>query len=120
MQEDDVQPDEPGKIKAFDQCPNCGSKAQFCKDLGDELKDKGLARESFLFRYEQRQGVVMDQERTVLMPIGIKIPGFSIDMDICSDCGTFYATQLVRLEARTEAAPPQPNRAQRRHPPSFN
>ena len=91
--------------KTFDSCPNCDSTLRFCEELGKELKDRGLARAEWNMRYDSRQGIVADQNRTILIPIGSHLPGFSIVTDVCMDCGTMYAVELRRLEGETRAAP---------------
>ena len=91
--------------KTFDHCPACGSDQQFCKELGEELRERSLARPEFIMRYDMRQGVVVDQNRAAPMPIGINLPGGSITTDICMDCGAVYAVDIQRIEGRTQAAP---------------
>ena len=91
--------------RTFDCCPNCGSDLRFLEQLELEVKERGLARPEWRARYEVRQGVIMDSDRTIMLPIGVKLPGYYITTDICMDCGTLYATELRRLEAQTKAMP---------------
>lgn len=91
--------------ETFDKCPCCGSDQRFLEQLAQELKDRGLAREDWHQHYDVRQGVVIDKNRTVMLPIGIKLPGYHITTDICMECGCLYATELRRLEGQTQTAP---------------
>lgn len=97
---------EPNFHIKFDQCPNCKSELRFLEELGKEMKDRGLARAEWNMRYDQRTGAVADDARSVLMPIGIKTPGYHTVTDICMDCGIVYAVELRRIEGTTSAAPP--------------
>lgn len=87
--------------KTFLICPSCSSPKRFLESLGQEMKDRGLARSEWRIVYELKQGVVADPDRAVLLPIGITIPGFYIATDICMECGTVYAIELTRLEGNT-------------------
>ena len=91
--------------RTFDTCPNCGSDLRFLEQLGIELKERGLAREELKVCYESKQGVVIDQAKSIMLPIGVKLPGYVITTDICMDCGTVYATGIRRIDAQTRAAP---------------
>lgn len=91
--------------KAFDKCPVCGSAERFLETLSQELKDRGLARQEWNMRYDARQGAVYDADRTIMIPIGASLPGYSIETDICMNCGTVYAVSLRRLEGKTAALP---------------
>jgi len=92
----------------FDQCPNCGSDQRFCEQLGQELKDRGLARPDWTFNYDVRNGVVMDGKYTQIHILsGATLPGFTIATDICMDCGTLYAVRLNRLEGEMKPMPRQ-------------
>ena len=93
--------------KTFDRCPVCGSYLRFCEELGKELKERGLARPEWNMRYDSRQGVVADQNKAIIIPIGAHLPGYAIATDICMDCGTMYAVELRRLEGETRAVPRQ-------------
>jgi DNA-directed RNA polymerase subunit RPC12/RpoP len=98
----------------FNQCPNCGSTRQFLNELGQELKDRNIARQEWRQHYDVRQGIVIDQNRAVLLPVGSILPGYYITTDICMDCGTLYATRLARIEGKTGIAQPKPGK-----PPEF-
>ena len=93
--------------KTFDLCPNCGSNLRFCEELGKELKERGLARPEWNMRFDTRSGVVADQNRAILIPIGSHLPGYGILTDICMNCGTVYAVELRRLEGEIHATPMQ-------------
>lgn len=89
--------------KAFPLCPNCNSPHRFMEELGQEVKERGLARPEWRALYEVRTGVLVDQDRAILIPIGAAVPGFHIGLDICMDCGTLYAVELARLEGRIDS-----------------
>ena len=92
--------------RTFSICPVCGGTHRFCEELGQELKDRGLARPEWNMRFDSRQGMVIDPSKAILMPVGISLPGFSIVTDICMDCGAIYAVELSRLEGKTSAMRP--------------
>ena len=93
----------------YKQCPHCGSEERFFEQLGQELKDTGLARPEWNAAYSNQSGFIMDKTRVVILPVGISIPGFHIATDVCMKCGTIYATKLQRLEGQTELKPLNPN-----------
>ncbi len=85
--------------KTFDVCPNCGSDQRFCEQLAQEVKDKGLGRPEWTLYFDNRSGGVFDQNRAILLPIGSKIPAYQITTDICMECGTIYASEIIKLQA---------------------
>jgi len=89
---------------------------RFLEQLGDELKERGLARAEWHFHLDVKQGVVLDQQKAATIPIGSEVPGYGLMTDICMDCGCIYAVDLTRNDAKASIAPvpPMPNRAQRR------
>ena len=93
--------------KTFLACPVCSSPERFFESLGEELKKKGWARPEWSFKYDVRQGPVVDQHRAVAIPIGSEFPGFAIQTDVCMNCGVVYATEIARLKAKQEVAPTQ-------------
>lgn len=102
--------------KQFDSCPVCGGTNRFCEQLGKESKENNRARKEWNFAYDARQGVAVDPVKAAGIPIGMELPGFYIQTDVCMDCGCVYATVLKRLSARQEVKemPQQMNREQRR------
>ena len=102
--------------KVFELCPSCGSPSRFLETLSQELKDRGLARPEWNLRLDVRDGVVLDDNKVALMPIGIKIPGYHIETDVCMDCGTVYAVRIARIEGETRATKQQP----KGFPPDWN
>ena len=103
--------------RTFTKCPCCGSEDRFLEQLGNELKDRGLARDEWNFHLDIRQGVVVDQTKEAAIPIGSEVPGFGLMTDICMDCGCIYAIDLTRNDVKKSIAPAQmipPNRAMRR------
>ncbi|KKN54539.1 hypothetical protein LCGC14_0591310 [marine sediment metagenome] len=103
--------------KEFSNCPSCGSEDRFLEQLGNELKERGLARPEWSFHMDVRQGVVLDPTKEAALPIGSEIPGYAFKTDICMGCGCIYATDITRADLKKQVMPPQiipPNRAQRR------
>jgi len=103
--------------RTFTKCPCCGSEDRFLEQLGNELKDRGLARPEWQFHLDVRQGVAIDQQKAAAIPIGSELPGYGIMTDICMDCGCIYAIDITRIDMKKSIAPAPPmppNRAQRR------
>ena len=103
--------------KKFSKCPSCGSEDRFLEQLGNELKERKLARDEWNMRWDFRQGVVADQAKAKSIPIGSELPGFEVATDICMNCGCMYATSLTRISGKIGIVPPPPitpNRADRR------
>ena len=101
--------------RTFTKCPCCESDNRFFEQLGQELKERGLARDEWHFHYDVKEGVVVDQKKEAAIPIGSEVPTFGIITDVCMDCGCIYAIDLRRGNIKKPApiaAPP--NRAQRR------
>lgn len=95
----------------FTKCPCCGSGQRFFEQLANELKDMGLARPEWRMFYDIKQGAVVDNSKSILLPVGVEIPGFGIATDICMDCGCVYAFDLTRLQGKIGAQEP-PKRPQ--------
>ena len=91
--------------KQFDQCPSCGSKRRFLESLAKELKDAGYARKEWKFGLDFRQGVVVDQTKEAIIPIGTQVPSYQITTDICLDCGTVYAVDIKSGKVTKSIAP---------------
>ncbi len=107
-----------GEWKEFKKCPVCGSNLRFGEQLTNEMKGKGWARKEFEFCLQIHQSAVVDQTQLAKIPIGSKIPGLAVHTDVCMECGTIYATKIMRREAIKSVMPtqsPQLNRIQR-HP----
>lgn len=101
--------------KEFAKCPSCGSEDRFMEELSNELKERGIARDEWCFRYDVREGAVVDPAKEAAIPIGSMIPCYGIMTDICMNCGCIYAVDIKRTEGKKSIAPaPQPNRAMRR------
>jgi len=102
--------------RTFTKCPCCGSEDRFLEQLGNELKDRGLARDEWNFHLDVKQGIVLDQTKEAAIPIGSEVPEYGLITDICIDCGCVYAIDLTRNDVKKSIAPvpPIPSRAQRR------
>lgn len=86
--------------REFTKCPQCGSEDRFFEQLGDELRERGLAREDWEFHLQTESGVVVDKSREAAIPIGSELPGFGFRTDICMDCGSMYAIDLTRMDVK--------------------
>ena len=93
--------------KAFDSCPNCGSKERFIGGLAEVLRKKGYGRAIWDMFYNVSEGPVIDQAWEARIPVGAEVPTFGIKTDICSDCGTVYAIELVTGSADKQVVPPK-------------
>ena len=103
--------------RQFTKCPCCGSEDRFFEQLGNELKERGLAREEWGMYLDVKQGVVVDQTKEAAIPIGSELPGYGFKTDICMECGCVYAIDLTRMDVKKTITPTPmmpPNRAQRR------
>lgn len=103
--------------RQFTKCPCCGSENRFFEQLGNELKERGLAREEWNFHLDVKEGVVVDRSSEAAIPIGSEVPSYGMMTDVCMDCGCMYAIDLTRMSVKKPPPPPQmilPNRAQRR------
>ena len=103
--------------RQFGKCPCCGSEDRFLEQLGNELKERGLARKEWAMHLDVRQGVVVDETKEAAIPIGSEIPAFGLITDICMECGCIYAIDITRTNVKKSIAPAPlmpPNRAQRR------
>lgn len=101
--------------RTFTKCPCCGGENRFFEQMADEMKERGLARPEWHFRYDMRDGIVVDPQKVASIPIGSEVPQYGFATDICIDCGCIYAIDIVRTNSKKPAplAVP-PNRAQRR------
>lgn len=91
--------------RQFTQCPSCGSDDRFFEQLGQELKDRGLAREEWQMSLAISQGVVVDKVKEAAIPIGSELPGYGYKTDICMDCGCVYAKDIRRTTVKKSLAP---------------
>jgi hypothetical protein len=95
----------------FTKCPACGSESRLVGEIAEEMKKEGLARQDWKAFIDIKQGVVIDKNRSVLMPIGKTIDaGYVISTDVCIDCGCFFAVEIMRVPARFDQGK-QPYRA---------
>ena len=102
--------------REFDKCPACGKSELFLGGIAAELKERGVVDKEWNFYYDQRQGVVMQPNKDLALPIGSEMPGYYFATDICSNCGCIYVVKLQRLNLKKSLAPAQMmlNRADRR------
>ena len=105
--------------REFKKCPACGSENRFLEELGNELKERGLAREEWIMHLDVREGHVVDQVKEAAIPIGSDVPAFGIITDVCMDCGCIYAIDLTRIDKKKSlpsAQPIPPGRSQKGKP----
>ena len=80
-------------------CPVCGKDNRLGKLLSDQVKDAGWMRKDLNFYVSKIEGVVSDPMMESRKPIGSKTPAFCVSLDICLDCGCFYAAKVEIGEA---------------------
>ena len=56
--------------RKFTKCPCCGSEDRFLEQLGNELKERGLARDIWAYHMDVREGIVVDEVKKANIPIG--------------------------------------------------
>lgn len=91
-----------GVLKLSDPLPKSTA---FFDSLMNEMKMRGLARPELKFGLDGKPGMVIDTERTALIPIGAEVPGFDYMTDICTECGCVYATYIKRTTIKTAPVP---------------
>jgi uncharacterized Zn finger protein len=90
------------KDKEFTRCPVCGSEERFMESLAQKVIKQGIASKDWRLFYDVRHGVAIDPERTIIMPVGLRVPAYFVATDICMNCGTIYAVIISEGEARLE------------------
>jgi hypothetical protein len=85
-------PEEP-EIMEF-KCPACGSGNRLAGSLAEKVKESGWMRPDLNFYASIVTGVVLDQQMEPRIPIGSSIPGYHICLDVCLDCGCYYAAKV--------------------------
>ena len=83
------------KVISFKQCPSCGSTNRYCESLGNQEKASGHMRKELTFAFQVIEGICMDKGMDAKLPMGTTLPAYHVTIDICSDCGTLYVTQIV-------------------------
>ena len=103
-------------VREFAKCPQCGSENRMFEQMGEELKERGLAVDDMHFYYDMRNNMLANQDIMAKLPIGGKVPAFAVATDICLVCGCIYAVRLERTNAKKGLAPVHliTNREQRR------
>jgi hypothetical protein len=88
--------------KTFTRCPACKSKNRFLEGLAEQAKINGTVGDKYKLAFDMRKGMVMDNNKAILLKIGSKVPSYFIATDICEDCGCMYAVQLSTGEGRVQ------------------
>ena len=90
--------------KEFPKCPCCKAESALVHNIGKEMKDQHLAREDWTPCMDVKQGIVLDQNYKVLLPVGkIVNAGYVIQTDVCTECGCVWAVKVQRAPARISA-----------------
>ena len=79
-------------IKEFTQCPSCGSEERFAKDIATR---EGMPNAESYGLMQIGPHPVVDQKKMATAMYGSKFPVIASLMDICSNCGCFYAYKLI-------------------------
>jgi len=95
-------------IFTFDKCPNCGSFAKVTDAPAQEARAKGRLSPGFIPCIQVLRTVVVDNTLVGKIPIGSAVPAIASYMDICLNCGTYYAIRVEIGEARLGAMMPKP------------
>lgn len=96
------------KVKIIEyKCPSCGSDRRLGKYLSNKVKAKGWMREDLNYYLHEMSAVVSDPQKEMIKPIGSTSLMFRAYMDICFDCGCFYAAK-IELHTVTKSLPPAP------------
>ena len=92
-------------ILVFEKCPSCGSKRALVRGMAKEVKDRGITRPEWDGCVAVLQGVVQDPDRAASLPVGIELPAFNAYMDLCTECGAYYATKIEIGRAKVSLKP---------------
>lgn len=82
------------KIIEFDKCPVCGSKERLAGQLAKKEKKKGTMRKDLNFYAHIITGVIKDPQYERQILYGAAIPAYRIYLDVCLQCGTYYAAKV--------------------------
>ena len=80
------------KLK-FTKCPACGSDQRFFETLANEAKAQNMGRPEWKMCMSLHQGVAVDPQKERKIPLGGKVPGYMVAIDLCMDCGCVYAIE---------------------------
>ena len=80
------------RVKDFDRCPICGSTARLAKDMAIR---EGLPNAEGFGLMQIGPHPIVDQKKMATAMFGTKFTMIVSLMDICSDCGCFYAYRLI-------------------------
>ncbi len=89
--------------KEFPKCPCCGAESPLVQQMVEEAKAAGMARQDWKAYFQAHQGMVLDQNRAILMPIGATVDaGYQVLTDICTECGCIWAVGVYRMPVRID------------------
>lgn len=94
--------------RSFSQCPCCGSKERFFEDIAEQARIDGIATDKYSLVYTSYSNAAGEAKKLNSLPVGAKIPAYSIATDVCSSCGCVYAIELRTFMVRKAANPNRP------------
>ena len=84
------------ETKRYEACPVCGSTETVLNKVLKEMKEKGWAREDMKAALEVKKGTLLDPQKAPFIPIGAKVPGYNIEIDVCDGCGILRAVLVEK------------------------
>ncbi len=90
----------------FNSCPNCGGKQFLFEKLFAEERAKGKISDMVKDVGLPLNGAIADPTRPAL-----SFPVVLITMDICLDCGTYFAKKIFKGLGQPQMMQPQPQQA---------
>lgn len=94
-------------IFTYDKCPNCGSLARVTDAPAALARAKGRLSPGFTPCIQVLKTVIVDNTLVGKIPLGSTVPAIASYMDICLNCGTYYAIRVEIGEARLGAMMPK-------------
>lgn len=101
------------KVLKFDHCPACGLDNRLVGTLQKKEKAAGHMRPNVEFYVNTIPGVIADKALEGSRLVGSTAPGYSISLDVCTNCGCMYAVKIDIGEVKMSILP------QRRDPELF-
>lgn len=98
-------PKEVGKpVELHFKCPVCKSDKRVAGELAEKTKKDGWMRPNVNFYTQTVTVIVSDNTLENRRPYGSKVIAYNAYMDICSNCGCYYAVKVV-IKLGTKSLP---------------
>ena len=92
--------------KTFDKCPNCGCTETLAGIAAKEGKEEGVLDPDAVLGLAAINMQIFSPAREAVSAIGTKFPAIAAVMDLCLDCGTYYATYMMKSIAEKKLKAP--------------